>query len=163
MADEEKIPVQQVEPPLSIAQASVDDKGRLKLPSELKAFLETTQTKKFFITTLDKQLGRIYPMELWQQNLQLMQAQKENAKAAERVAFMAKVYGGEAAIDGSGRLLLPTKLRETLGLQEKQPVWLDVYKGRVTLLTQSVYDERMAAIESHNEADLEVLEAEGLF
>lgn len=163
MADEDQNPVQEVEPPLSIAQASVDDKGRLKLPADLKAFLETTVSKRFFITTLDKRLGRIYPMELWKQNLLLMQAQKEKAKSAERMAFMAKAYGGEATIDGSSRLLLPAKLREVLSLQEKQPVWLDVYKGRVTLVTQAVYDERMAAAEANMASDLEALEAEGLF
>ncbi len=163
MADEDQNPVQEVEAPLSIPQASVDDKGRLKLPTDLKAFLETFVSKRFFITTLDKRLGRIYPMELWKQNLSLMQAQKEKAKQAERMAFMAKVYGGEAAIDGSGRLLLPAKLREVLGLQEKQPVYLDVYKGRVTLVTQAVYDERMTASEANMESDLEALEAEGLF
>ena len=123
------------EPPHSIAQASVDEKGRLKLPAEFLEYLEALKVTKVFITPFDLRQARIYPMRVWDVNVALFQNSGENAAAAERLAFLAKVYGGDAEIDKSGRVLLPAKLREALGL-EKQPVWIDEYHGRINVVSK---------------------------
>ena len=149
------------EPPHSIAQASVDEKGRLKLPAEFLEYLEALNVTKVFITTLDQRQARIYPLAVWKVNEQLFQNAGENASAAERLAFLAKVYGGDAEIDKSGRVLLPAKLREALGL-EKQPVWLDVYQGRINVVTKKIYDERMQLAQASQADDLKTLEKLGL-
>jgi MraZ protein len=161
MAEIETIHQVTAEPPHSIAQASVDDKGRLKLPAEFQAYLETIGVTRVFITTFDMRLARIYPMPVWKVNEQLFQSAGENAAAAERLAFLAKVYGGDAEIDKSGRVLLPAKLREVLGL-EKQPVWLDAYNGRINVVTKKVYDERMQLAQASMADDLKTLEKLGL-
>ena len=151
-----------VEPPLGVVQASVDDKGRLKLPERFQSYLEACGVTRLFITTLDLRQARLYPMELWLANQNLLQSAKENAAAAERMAFLAKTHGGESGVDANGRLLLPAPLREALELEQKQPVWLDVYKGRINLMTRRVYEERMAASKTHMAGDLAVLEEMGL-
>lgn len=151
-----------VEPPLGVVQASVDDKGRLKLPERFQAYLEACGVTRVFITTLDLRQARIYPMALWLANQNLLEAARENAAAAERLAFLAKVHGGEASVDANGRLLLPGPLREVLDLGGRQPVWLDVHKGRVNLTTRKVYEERMAASKTHMAGDLAALEEMGL-
>src|SRR4029077_17535746 len=95
--------------PHSIAQASVDEKGRLKLPAEFVEYLESIKVTKVFITTFDLRQARIYPMSVWKVNEALFENSGENAAAAERLAFLAKVYGGDAGIDKSGRVLLPAQ------------------------------------------------------
>ncbi|HEX5431969.1 MAG TPA: hypothetical protein VFW83_08390, partial [Bryobacteraceae bacterium] len=95
-----------------------------------------------FITTLDLKLARIYPLAVWKHNQQICSTAGENAAAAARLAFLAKVYGGDAEIDKAGRVLLPARLREALGL-EKQPVWLDYYNEHIKVFTRQVYEERM--------------------
>ena len=50
-----------MEPPHSIAQARVDDKGRLKLPSEFLEYLKKQGVDKVFITTLDRELATNLP------------------------------------------------------------------------------------------------------
>ena len=57
-----------MEPPHSIAQARVDEKGRLKLPSEFLEYLKKLGVDKVFITTLDRELARIYPISVWKAN-----------------------------------------------------------------------------------------------
>lgn len=161
MSDVEQNFQLRAEPPQSIARASVDDKGRLKLPTDFQAYMESTGTTRFFITTLDLRQARIYPMELWKQNLRLMESMKEHSAASERLAIIAKAHGDEAEIKG-GRVLLPAPLREKLGLNEKQPVFLDVYKGRINVVTQEMHEERMRLAEQSMAADLALLEAEGL-
>ncbi len=149
------------EPPHSIAQASVDDKGRLKLPEKFLEYLEAINVTQVFITTFDLKLARIYPLFVWKRNEDLFYNAGENAAPAERLALLAKAYGGDAEIDKSGRVLLPAKLREALGL-EKQPVWLDVYNGRINLVTKKIHDERMQLAMANMADDLRMLEKLGL-
>jgi MraZ protein len=150
-----------VERPHSIAQASVDEKGRLKLPAEFLTYLEAMGVTKVFITTFDMKLARIYPMSVWESNEKLFANAGENAAAAERLAYLAKAYGGDAEIDKAGRVLLPAALREKLGL-EKQPVWLDVFKERINVVTKQIHDERMQLALANMSDDLKTLDKMGL-
>ena len=148
------------EPPHSIAQASVDEKGRLKLPAEFLEYLEALKVTKVFITTLDQRQARIYPIAVWKVNEVLFQNSGENAAAAERLAFLAKVYGGDAEIDKSGRVLLPALLRTEMGL-EKQAVVVDVHNGRVNVVLRKVHDEMLQVSRASLPEDLKIAEKMG--
>jgi DNA-binding transcriptional regulator/RsmH inhibitor MraZ len=110
------------EHPHSIAQASVDVKGRLKLPAEFLEYLEALKVTRVFITTFDLRLARIYPMRVWEVNEKLFEDSSD--PAAERLALLAKAYGGNAEIDKSGRVLLPAQLREALDLENSRCGWM---------------------------------------
>jgi MraZ protein len=147
------------EPPHSIVQASVDEKGRLKLPAEFLEYLEALKVTKVFITTFDQRQARIYPIPVWKVNEALFENSSD--AAAERLNLVAKAFGGDAEIDKSGRVLLPAKLREALDL-EKQPVWLDVYHGRINVVSKKIHDERMQLALASMSEDLKALEKMGL-
>jgi MraZ protein len=159
MADSQQNGVMAAEPPHSIAQASVDEKGRLKLPAEFLEYLEALKVTKVFITTFDQRQARIYPIAVWKVNEALFENSAE--AGAERLALLAKAYGGDAEIDKSGRVLLPSKLREILDL-EKQPVMLDVYHGRINVVSKKIHDERMQLALASMSEDLKTLEKLGL-
>jgi DNA-binding transcriptional regulator/RsmH inhibitor MraZ len=150
------------EPPLGVVQASVDDKGRLKLPERFQSYLQACGVKRVFITSLDRRQARIYPMEQWLANQKVFESARQSAGAAGRLAYLAKVYGGESDIDGNGRVLLPPALRQELELDQKQPVWLDVFGGRINVVTKKVFDEVMAAAKANNTDDLKAMEELGL-
>jgi len=59
MADHSK--VAPVEPPLGAYPATVDEKGRLKLPVNFKEYLESLEDGRLFVTTTDKRIARVYP------------------------------------------------------------------------------------------------------
>jgi len=159
MAETQNNGMMQAEPPHSIAQASVDEKGRLKLPAEFLEYLEALKVTKVFITTFDQRQARIYPIAVWKVNEALFENSAE--AAAERLALLAKAYGGDAEIDKSGRVLLPAKLREALDL-EKQPVCLDMYHGRINVVSKKIHDERMQLALASMSEDLKTLEKLGL-
>jgi len=159
MVDSQQNGMVMAEPPHSIAQASVDEKGRLKLPAEFLEYLEALKVTKVFITTFDQRLARIYPIAVWKVNEALFENSAD--PAAERLALLAKAYGGDAEIDKSGRVLLPAKLREILDL-EKQPVWLDVYHGRINVVSRKIHEERMQLAQANMFEDLKTLEKLGL-
>jgi MraZ protein len=144
------------EPPHSIAQASVDDKGRLKLPAEFVAYLKAVDGVKVFITTVDFRQVRIYPLPVWKRNADLFDNAAENAAAAERLERIAKAFGGDAEVDGSGRVLLPAALREEMGL-EKQAVMVDVHKGRLNVMSKKVHDELLQVSRASLAEDLAAL------
>ena len=45
--------------------ARVDDKGRLKIPQAFLQFIETSYGLEVFVTSLDGENVRVYPMEVW--------------------------------------------------------------------------------------------------
>jgi DNA-binding transcriptional regulator/RsmH inhibitor MraZ len=130
------------EPPLSITETRVDDKGRLKLPAEFLEYLRASKVDKVFITTVDLQLARIYPLSVWKSNEILFQNAGELAELAEDVAIISKSYGGHSEIDSQGRVLMPSELRRLLEL-ESQPVWIDYYNGGINVAGKKIHEERM--------------------
>ncbi len=147
-------------PPLGIFQAKCDEKGRLKLPSEIVGYLKAQGVERVFITTVDLKLIRIYSESLWESNQNIFARGGETAKIAQDVAFIANLYGGLSEIDDSGRVLIPAELRRKLEV-EGQPVWLDVYNGRINVFGKKVYDERMHRALDGLEDKVSRLEANG--
>jgi len=148
------------EPPHSIAQARVDDKGRLKLPAEFVEYLRKLEVTKVFITTVDLRLARIYPSSVWNTNEIFCDNEGELHEEAEDIATLAKYYGGDSDIDSQGRVLMPAELRKELGL-ESQPVWLDVYHGRINVANKKVHEERMQRARVNLADKLKMLEKKG--
>ena len=150
-----------MEPPHSIAQARVDDKGRLKLPAEFLEYLKKLGVDKVFITSLDTEVARIYPIHVWKGNENFFGNAGELAELAEDVAYVAKIFGGDSEIDGQGRVLLPATLRRELSL-ESQPVWLDCYNGRINVASKSVHEERLNRATANLGEKVKTLEKKGL-
>ncbi len=149
-----------VDSPQAILSARVDEKGRLDLPGALISYLEAAAITKVFITTTDMRTGRIYPMEIWKHNEKVFLEQR-GKPGMKRLAFLSRVHGDAGAVDKSGRLLLPAKLREALHLNQRQTVWLEVHNGVINILTQSVYEENYREAVANNAADLQTAEELG--
>jgi len=101
--------------------ASVDSKGRLKIPSAFKNVLEENFGPDFFVTSLDGQFAVIYPLEEWKKIEQKLEA--ATSSATRKYMRWANRWGHSARIDAQGRIMLPSPLREEAGL-----------RGEVTML-----------------------------
>ena len=150
-----------VEPPHSIAQARVDDKGRLKLPAEFWEYLKQLGAEKVFITSVDLQLARIYPIPVWKGNENLFANAGDLAELAEDIAYIAKYYGGDSEIDAQGRVLMPAALRKELSL-EAAPVWLDCYNGRINVAGKAIHEARFHRAMANLGEKVKTLEKKGL-
>jgi len=100
-------------------KANLDERGRLKMPSEFKSFLERKYGKDFnafFITSQDGQTAEIYPMPEWHQRMaKILKMPKSHAARIKLLEFN-NLYGGRADMDPQGRLLFPDELIEDAGL-----------------------------------------------
>ncbi len=96
--------------------ARVDEKGRLKIPAQFKQVLDESYENKFFVTSLDGQYVRIYPLEEW---TKVEEKVKGSTFNETRRKFMLKVnyFGGMAEMDNQGRILIPPVLREASGMK----------------------------------------------
>lgn len=96
--------------------AKVDEKGRLKLPSEFKRRTDEVYGPKFYITSVDGKRARIYPLTEWEKvEASLVNVPSMNS-AKKKFLDRTNYYGQETEIDAQGRLLIPQILRESANL-----------------------------------------------
>ena len=131
-----------VEPPRGFFSAHVDDKGRLKLPVDLQQYLSAIGDEKFFVTSVDDRIARIYPISVWKGNEKVLEAlATQDPDAAEALLFVTNDYGAEAKVDPQGRVTLPTDLRRALAM-ENQEVRLDWSQGAINVYSKAEYEAR---------------------
>jgi len=102
--------------------ATVDEKGRLKLPSAFKADLEAFAkgegggTSRHYLTSLDGKSARLYPLPVWEAiEARLAQVPGTNP-AKRRFLEVTAYYGSEVEPDAQGRFVIPPILREAAHL-----------------------------------------------
>lgn len=100
------------------APATIDDKGRLKVPANFRKIIEERYGRDCFITSTDGERAVIYPMPVWddfQSRLaRVPSTSQAKAKLLERVNY----FGQAGSIDAQGRLLVPTVLRNVAAIKE---------------------------------------------
>lgn len=161
MADGERNGAVVAEPPRSIDQASLDEKGRLKLPAAFTGYLQAIGEKTLFITSFDFQQVLLYPLSTWKANEAVLESAGDDAQAAARLAYIAKTYGSDAEVDLQGRVLVPAVLRERMKL-EKQAMVVNFHNGRIGAVSKAVHDARLAEFEASLTQDLATMSKRGL-
>ena len=96
--------------------ASVDEKGRLKIPTAFKALLDEKYGQDFFVTSLDGQSVRIYPLPVWINIEEKLAPLPSMNKAKKQFLDRTNYWGQMARADAQGRVLIPSLLRESAGM-----------------------------------------------
>ena len=91
--------------------AKVDEKGRLKIPA---AFLDGLREygTQFYITSQTGETARIYPMKVWSEIEAKLAKLPSTHKARRKFLLRTSYFGQVVELDGQGRVLLPSILRE---------------------------------------------------
>ena len=92
--------------------ATVDTKGRLKIPTAFKTLLDESYGPDFYITSFDGKYARLYPLSEWQRIEERLAALPETDKTKDRMLARTNYWGQMARMDAQGRVLMPTQLRE---------------------------------------------------
>jgi len=96
-------------------QATIDDKGRLKLPTRLKGQLEEWYGREVFVTSLTPHELRVYPLTVWSELEGRFLSRPSMDPLVQRLMEHAN-YGQEAEMDGQGRVLVPALLRDVMAV-----------------------------------------------
>jgi MraZ protein len=97
---------------------SLDDKGRIKIPSQFKKSLDRREEDTLTLTNFGNCI-RAYPQEEWGAAVERFKESsmlQENKLASERL-FLSSA--NTVKVDKQGRLLIPNSLRTETGLQEE--------------------------------------------
>jgi MraZ protein len=134
----------EIEPPRGMSPARCDERGRMKLPTVLKEYLDKFPEKRLWVTSLDRAIGQIYPISVWRDIEKFLDSFTDDPEVAERIAFNAADLGEEVELDGQGRLVVPAPLRKALGIED-QTVRLKVFRGYIEIISERIYEERLTA------------------
>ena len=134
--------------------ATVDGKGRLKIPTVFKTFVEESFGADFYITSLDGQSVRVYPFNVWRDVEEKLKAVPSMNKAKKKFLDRTNFWGQMAKMDSQGRILIPSTLRDSAAMRGEVAVLgyldrLDVWNGdryREYLERETFTDEDMQGL-----------------
>lgn len=92
--------------------ATVDDKGRIKIPTSFRSSMRDQYGAEVFLTSIDGNNVRIYPLPVWAAVEERIN--KIPAMNPARQKFMDRVnyFGHVSSMDKQGRVLVPALLRD---------------------------------------------------
>ena len=108
--------------------ATVDDKGRVKIPADFLAELRRLG-KKFYVTSVGGDHARIYPMRAWEEIEKKLAKRSSYNPARQKFLARTNYYGQVVEMDAQGRILIPSILRESAEMKGEVDV-----QGNLTYL-----------------------------
>jgi MraZ protein len=139
----------------------LDDKGRLKLPSDFAQFFNSLPERKLYLTSLDRRIAQLYPIAEWRANEEFFDSFQDDPVAAQNIAFNAADLGADVEMDSQSRIVVHPDLRRELGM-EGQELHLIAYKGHLQILTEERYQEQKRQALESTTGNLTVLKKAGL-
>lgn len=96
--------------------AKIDDKGRLKIPTDFRRLLEESFGQDLFVTSLKGDSALLYPLPVWQELEERLR--KVPSTDRPKAHYLARVsyFGQQVKLDVQGRILIPQILRESAGM-----------------------------------------------
>ncbi len=120
-------------------KTKLDERGRLKMPAEFKAFTERKYGKgfnAFYITSMDGESAEIYPMPEWLERQKKIFAMPQSSAARKMLLMRYNLYGDRADMDPQGRMQIPEELRKKADLSGDVKVSGEGNLLRVTSLSR---------------------------
>jgi transcriptional regulator MraZ len=139
--------------------ATVDIKGRLKIPTAFKTYLDENFGPDYYVTSLDGDSVRVYPFPIWRRIEERLAGLPSLNKAKKKFLDRTNYYGQMARVDGQGRLLIPALLRESAAMHGEVAVM--GYLDYLDVWNMERYREHMER-EPFTEADAEELSNHGI-
>jgi len=92
--------------------ATIDEKGRLKVPTDFRRYLEERYGAEFFVTSVTGEKALVYPLPVWEEIESKLSTLPSTDPVRQRYLERVSYFGSEVRLDGHGRLLMPLILRD---------------------------------------------------
>lgn len=134
--------------------ARIDSKGRLKVPTAFRRYLEEKHGSAVYLTSLTGECVRIYPMPEWEAIEQRLSLLPSMDPARRKFLDRTNYYGQQSSMDSQGRVLIHSLLRKSaavvgevvvLGYLSYLEVW-ELEKFQQRLLSDPYTEEDETAI-----------------
>jgi len=96
---------------------TVDAKGRLKIPTVFKTYLDENFGQEFYLTSLEGQFVWVYPFKVWRDVEEKLAALPRMKQAKKRFLDRTNYWGQLVRMDAQGRVLIPAQLRDSAAMR----------------------------------------------
>lgn len=96
--------------------ATIDDKGRLKVPAQFRRRIEDRYGAEVYVTSLSGESVWIYPMPEWESIEQRLAITSIMDKAKRKFLDRTNYFGQQTEIDAQGRVLIPQIIRKSASI-----------------------------------------------
>jgi MraZ protein len=90
----------------------VDDRGRIKVPSQYLSILKEQYGNDLYITSLNGDRVYLYPLNVWEGIEQSIERIKVRSPEIDEYISRTSYWGNEGEVDTRGRVLIPPELRQ---------------------------------------------------
>jgi MraZ protein len=114
--------------------ATIDNKGRLKIPTNFRRRIEEKYGLEVYVTSLTGENVWVYPLPEWESIEQRLGLLPSMDKAKRAFLDRTNYYGQQTTIDAQGRILIHSLLRRSAGVIGEVAVlgalnYLDVWES----------------------------------
>ena len=95
------------------APTKIDDKGRLKVPTPFRTYMEDRWGPEIFATSVHGDSALVYPLPVWEEIEQRLAAMPSTHRSKMRYLERVNYFGQQAKLDSQGRIVVPQILRES--------------------------------------------------
>ncbi|MCU0237232.1 MAG: hypothetical protein MUC72_09140 [Acidobacteria bacterium] len=97
--------------------ATIDDRGRVKIPAKYLAVLDQGFGREAYLTSVNGDHVLFYPMKVWKEIERKIAAIPMRDPEMEEFVSRSSYWGTETEIDPKGRILIPADLRAASKLE----------------------------------------------
>ena len=137
--------------------AKVDDKGRIKIPTLFRRYIEETYGREFFVTSLSGEFVRLYPMPVWTELEKKIATMSSVSAPIVRFRNFVNYYGQPATMDDQGRILIHPTLR-----QKSETGGGVIVIGNLTCLDVWNHEKFQAQVTPLDDDELKILSDHGI-
>ena len=98
------------------APAKIDEKGRLKIPTDFRRVVEERYGPDLFVTSIQGESALVYPLPVWEEIEGRLAAMPSTDRTKARFLERVSYFGQQVRLDVQGRILIPQILRESAGM-----------------------------------------------
>lgn len=122
--------------------ATVDPKGRLKIPAEFKEVVDRDYGPRFYVTSLQGDKASVYPFSQWERIEKRLAELPSMHPARNKFLDRTNYWGQMAEMDAQGRILIPSQLRQSAEVTGEVVVM--GYPDRLDVWKPERFEEHMA-------------------
>lgn len=139
--------------------AKIDDKGRLKVPTAFRQHLEERWGEELFVTSVTGQEALVVPLPVWEEIEARLLAMPSTDRARNKYLERVSYFGQQVRLDAQGRIVLPSILRESAGMDGE--VVVSAQLDRLVVWNRERFERRLAE-EPFTEEDFGTLSSAGI-
>jgi MraZ protein len=98
------------------APTKIDDKGRLKIPTDFRRLMEERFGPDLFVTSIQGDSALVYPLTEWEEIERRLNAMPATDRTKMRFLERVNYFGQQVRVDPQGRILIPQILRESASI-----------------------------------------------